>query len=388
MLDCGTCCCFPAKALLNCLTKLLHSGNSKVRALGFVLLERTVFMELGATEAHRSPSNREHFWCSVCNQSIEGSSPRSSTRSSVLKDGAEDAVAEVNRKADNVSTEDPLTDSFSSDRSESLSIQDGNCLDFYRDLLCSNIPKLCHTAATHLLKLAPRCNERVQLALLANVFFPSFIQAKEQYLAEKSEMSKFILLSCLSAFACLMSSDSLAASFLQLGGMKHILDMMELSPFLKLACSVLEIIITVDVQDWKGGALGPFELKSDGTRRNDLIHITSLKYLVESIENRSKELLDKSNGADNEGSGRENLRLLHNVGALWRCAMNLSLCNPRLREFFALQPFTAMGFRLLQAIFRRVVTFASLQGTVFTRPPSSFLTDTNVTFQSPKTKTP
>lgn len=393
MLDCGTCCCYPAKALLSCLIKILKTGNSKARALGFTLLEHTVFTELGAIETPCTKPLKEYFRCSVCNRSVESlsvqPSPMDDSQDDLLR--AEDMPGKDSSKLD---AEKMSSLSVSSGRSEGSETQQYNwsCLDFYRELLSSDDPKLCHTAASHLLKLSPRCSEKVQIALLSNVFYPSFIQAKKAYLAHQKDVSKFIVLSCLSAFSSLMSSLPLAETFLTLGGLQHLLDLMVLPPFLRVCCSVLEIVIVVDLLEAEKLSQNPkpkrnemkqaFSLPAVSIPSQRLSQMTSLVKLIECLEMHSNELLDKMENEEessddflntNSTSRRAHLKLLQHVIVFWQTVANLSLCSPLLRPYFASHSISSLGFVLLRATLLKLIYSSNWKRLTSNRDTESFL---------------
>ncbi|KAK3927653.1 Lysosomal-trafficking regulator [Frankliniella fusca] len=383
MLECGTCCCYPAKALLSCLTKILKTGNAKARALGFTLLESTVFTELGAIEISSVKPVKEYFRCSVCNRSMESLSGVPSLLDDSQDDSSlgrgEDLLGKDSYKSN---AEKCLSVSALSDRSESSEAKQCNwsCLDFYRDLLSSEDPKLCHTAASHLLKLSPRCNEKVQLALLSNVFYPSFIQAKKSYLSSKKDVFKFIILSCMSAFSCLMSSLTLAEKFLSLGGLQHILDLMCVPTFLRMCCSVLEIVIVVDILEIE--KMLPGEKIKDLPKHlhlEKLNQLTSLRKLIEYLEMYSNDLLDKMENEDVTLEGmlsanrRALLKLLQHVVVFWQTIASLALCSPQLRWFLATHSMSQLGFVLLKQTLKKVVMCSSWKQQTSNRDTKSFL---------------
>ncbi|XP_034250095.1 lysosomal-trafficking regulator isoform X2 [Thrips palmi] len=392
MLDCGTCCCYPAKSLLSCLIKILKTGNAKARALGFTLLEHTVFTELGATETPCAKPLKEYFRCSVCNRSVESLSAQPSP----LDDSQDDLLRAEDPPGKDLSKDSEKMSSLSvsSGRSESSESKQYNwsCLDFYRELLCSDDPKLCHTAASHLLKLSPRCSEKVQIALLSNVFYPSFVQAKRAYIAHQKDVSKFIVLSCLSAFSCLMSSLPLAETFLTLGGLEHLLDLMVMPPFLRVCCSVLEVVIVVDIleaeKSSQSSKLGRNEMKQAFPLPAMLLpsqrlsQMTSLAKLIECLEMHSNDLLDKmeneEEGLDdylntNSANRRAHLKLLHHVILFWQTVANLSLCSPQLRPFFACHSISSLGFVLLRATLLKLINSSNWKRLTSNRDTESFL---------------
>lgn len=389
MLESGTCCCYPAKSLLSCLTKILKTGNAKARTLGFTLLEHTVINELGAVENPCLKPAKEYFRCSVCNRSVESLSAQPSP--------TDDCPDEVNlaRFTDLQRRECLKTDSekfsslsVSSDRSENSDAKQSNwsCLDFYRELLCSDDPKLCHTAASHLLKLSPRCSEKVQIALLSNVFYPSFLQAKKTFLSSQKDVSKFIVLSCLSSFSCLMSSLPLAETFLSLGGLQHILDLIMLPPFLKMCCSVLETIVIVDILELEKSQNQKMK-KSEPTQpipvstAQKLSQLTSLVKLIECLELHSHDLLDKmvvndeimEEHSSGSSSKRAQMKLLQHVVVFWQTAANLALCSPLLRPFFSAHSMGGLGFVLLRSTVQILISSFNWKQLTSNRDTTSFL---------------
>lgn len=382
MLECGTCCCYPAKALLSCLTNILKKGNSKARTLGFTLLEHTIFTELGAIEASGTRPFQESFRCSVCNRSVESLAGQHS-----LLDESQDGT-NMNRPAKEFPRDSEKLSSLSvsSDRSEDSDVKQYNwgCLDFYRELLCySDDPKLCHTAAVHLLKLSPRCSEKVQAALLSNVFYPSFIQAKDAYLSDQKDVSKFMVLSCLTAFSCLMSSIPLAEAFLALGGLQHILDLMVIPPFLRMCCSVLEVIVIVDVLEVEKVSQAQSFMKSETKQpasSSELNKLTSLLKLIECLELHTNNLLDKMENLDIlediptiDSPKRAHMRLLQHVVVFWQTVANLALCSPQLRPYFASHSISNLGFILLRAVFKKIACGSSREQETSNRDTNSFL---------------
>ncbi|CAB0018547.1 unnamed protein product, partial [Nesidiocoris tenuis] len=50
MMTCGTCCCFPASSLISRILKVIQQSDTKVKNLGLLLLEKTIYREVGAID--------------------------------------------------------------------------------------------------------------------------------------------------------------------------------------------------------------------------------------------------------------------------------------------------------------------------------------------------
>jgi hypothetical protein len=284
---CGTCCCFPARSIIGPLTDLFKNGTSgKVRALGCALLERTIYLELGAISNQESAVS-----CVFCNGHITSKS----VLSPLAECSAEELLYEtVSYKRSGIgspnSKSSPVTDLEKIDIGiDSSSKSSWECLELYRELVQSPDYKLSHTIASHLLKIAPRCTPSVKHRLLFKVFYPTFIAAKTCWFQSSSSLdnilnAKFNILSCLSAFSSILSTNvTFAEEFVvQYKGLDHILELISLPSFSKLCCSVLEVTSVVEI--WK------LQYES-GDTEGDMGKLPSLHMLQEAVQSATTRVL-------------------------------------------------------------------------------------------------
>jgi len=413
MTSCGTCCCFPARSIVSPLIDLFKNGSSgKVRALGFTLLERSIYLELGAISNQESPVS-----CIFCNGNIALKSVLSPTAEYSAEEFLYETVA---RKKNNHQSSDgrgsPRTDLEKVDSEVgTLSKSSWECLELYRELVQSPDAKLSHTITSHLLKVAPRCTPSVKYCLLFKVFYPTFIAAKTCWFEssvsnDNISNAKFNLLSCLSAFSSILSGNvTFAEDFvMKYNGLNHIMELISLPSFSKLCCSILEITATVEI--WK------LEYES-GNIEGDVGKLPSLRLLQEAVESATNRILAvlgfsspvkfpqgtemepnchdaEENIVDTEETDdinevhavneeneilHENLsheiedecnicntaerqnkesyvQLLATVCVFWQTCANLVLCSPQYRQHLSKNQLAHNGLKLLQILLDRVTS--------------------------------
>jgi len=284
---CGTCCCFPARSIISPLTDLFKNGASgKIRALGCALLERTIYLELGAISNQESAVS-----CVFCNGHITSKS----VLSAMPECSAEELLYETVscQKSDNGSPNSKSSEVTSLEKvdigTDTVSKSSWECLELYRELVQSPDNKLSHTITSHLLKVAPRCTPSVKHLLLFKVFYPTFIAAKTCWFESSSSCDnilngKFNILSCLSAFSSILSTNvSFVEEFVvKYRGLDHILELISLPTFSKLCCSVLEVTSVVEI--WK-------HLYESGDTEGDLGKLPSLHMLQEAVKSATTRVL-------------------------------------------------------------------------------------------------
>nr|CAD7400993.1 unnamed protein product [Timema cristinae] len=281
MTMCGTCCCFPMQNLISTLVNVLKRSGSKCRVLTFNLLERTIYSELGA---FITPRNK--LSCVICGKN-------SSANAAVVKylESSEYSVSDsLYEKAMKRNSND-RTSKTSSERlvefGGSRSIW--SCMELYKELVQSSNLKLCHAVVSHLLKVfSPRCTPPVKWEIIFNVFYPTFLSVKCEYLSTKSDLSKFTVLSCLSLFTSALGTVSFAEHFISLGGLRHISQLILLPPFSKLCCCILEITSVIEISklDHESGC----ETVSDSSMK--VGSLPSVFMLHQAMKLSSRKLLD------------------------------------------------------------------------------------------------
>ncbi|XP_069691772.1 lysosomal-trafficking regulator isoform X2 [Periplaneta americana] len=357
---CGTCCCFPARSVIGPLIDLFKNGsNGKVRALGFALLERTIYSELGAISQHESTVS-----CVFCSGNFAPKSVLTSEYS------AEESLFEnVWKKTERRLSE---TDMEKTDEAETPARSSWECLELYRDLVQSPDTKLSHTTTSHLLKVAPRCTPAIKHRLLFKVFYPTFITAKTCWFnpsssSEEMSNAKFNILSCLSAFSSILSGNVMFVEefVTQYEGLNHILELISLPAFSKLCCSILEVTAIVEI--WK------LEYEN-GDVDDDVGKLPSLCMLqgaVQSATTRVLSLLGVAISEDDEleqtvcdeedeettvHDSESHMQLLATVCVFWRTCANLVLYSPQYRKHLAQNPLARDGLKLLQVLLDRVTS--------------------------------
>jgi hypothetical protein len=412
---CGTCCCFPTRSIIGPLIDLFKNGSSgKVRALGFILLERTIYLELGAISKQESTVS-----CVFCSGNIMSKSLQSTTSENSANESLYDTVARSNN--DHCSPDRKSSSSADIKKTdtelETVSKSSWECLELYRDLVQSSDTKLSHAITSHLLKLAPRCTPPVKHRLLFNIFYPVFIASKKCWLESSGSNdnlsnAKFNILSCLSAFSCILSGNvTFAEEFvMRYNGLSHILELISLPSFSKLCCSILEVTSIVEI--WK------LECES-GDTESDVGKLPSLCMLQEAVQSATSRILlalvgsdmpvrvpqetrselncpeavesmldihktaeqneiiavneeDKNNELDNPSNeiedecnmcntldkqnGESYMHLLATVCVFWRTCANLVLCSPQYRQHLSQNPLAYDGYKLLQILLDRVTS--------------------------------
>jgi hypothetical protein len=372
-----------------------------------------MYLELGAISNQESAVS-----CVFCN----GHTTSKSVPSPMAEYSAEQLLYETLscQKSDNGSPNSqssPVTDLGKVDIGiDSPSKNSWECLELYRELVQSPDNKLSHTITSHLLKVAPRCTPSVKRLLLFKVFYPTFIAAKTCWFGSSSSLdiilnAKLNILSCLSAFSSILSTDvAFAEEFVvQYRGLDHILELISLPSFSKLCCSVLEVTSVVEI--WK--------LKHEnGDTEADVGKLPSLRMLHEAVQSATTRVLSYlginapvkvPEGATTEPScheavenvlgvektdevsatlavnGQDNkillddltqeikvkcnmciaidrlnkesyVQLLAAVCVFWRTCANLVLYSPQYREHLSQNPLAHDGLTLLQVLLDRVTS--------------------------------
>lgn len=412
---CGTCCCFPTRSIISPLIDLFKNGSSgKVRALGFVLLERTIYLELGIISKQESTVS-----CVFCSGNIISKS----VQSPMSEHSAEELLYETvaRNKSGHHSPDGKSSSSTDLKKADSdietVSKSSWECLELFRELVQSSDTKLSHAITSHLLKVAPRCTPPVKHRLLFNVFYPVFIAAKTCWFESSSSSdnvsnAKFNILSCLSAFSCIVSGNVVFAEefVVKYNGLSHILELISLPSFSKLCCSILEVTSIVEI--WKlecesGDTVGdvgklpslcmlqeavqsatsrillalvrndtpvtfPQETNSehncceaaenmlDANKTDELNEIMSVNEEDKKMEfdNLSCEIGDECNMCNtvDKQNGKSYVQLLATVCVFWRTCANLVLCSPQYRRHLSQNPLAYDGFKLLQILLDRVTS--------------------------------
>ena len=283
---CGTCCCFPARSIISPLIELFKTGNNgKIRSLGFGLLERTIYLELGAI------SNQDTtVTCVFCRKMFALKSVFFPGTESLSEDGIFEIPASRKSEQLSVISSSPGVDIEKVDNDVELSGRSvWECLELYRELVESTDNKLSHSVTSHLLKVAPRCTSSVKHRLMFRVFYPVFISSKINFLDcvasnKDASSAKFNLLSCLSAFSSILSgSVTFAKEFVsQYNGLNHIIDLISLPSFSKICCSILEVTAIVEI--WK------LEYENESSN-SEVGHLPSLSVLEQSVKSTTSKIL-------------------------------------------------------------------------------------------------
>ncbi|KAF6210395.1 hypothetical protein GE061_013499 [Apolygus lucorum] len=287
MMNCGTCCCFPASSLISRILKVIQQSDTKVKNLGLVLLEKTIYREVGAMD-HES-------MCQVC-----------------VNVGEKDKT---------------FTD---------LTKHRWACLEAFQDMLLSPNQRVAYTIGSHLMRVTPRCGIQVQREMFFGVFFPVFLTSKKKYEKNKLEKDKWTLNMCLAAFTHLLGRTRFADEFLERDGMKHVFDLIGDKSLTPNCCLVIEIIVIVRIWKLEGVKhLGEVALDEE---------IEELKVLQNCVVSYSTEflsLLKKLSTKKNEDkvlfsseAEWENYnKSLEKLGQFWKSWMNLCLYCPQIRTY-------------------------------------------------------
>ncbi|XP_039285549.1 lysosomal-trafficking regulator [Nilaparvata lugens] len=263
MMSCGGCCCFPSSIIVTKLLQLFRNCDAKVRCVAFMFLEKTLYRQMGALRPVEQFLSREGAeCCQVCPEKLIS-----------LVDSHEAAA-----------------DSISGRKS---------CLDTFCDLLLSTDTHLSHAVSSHLLRVVPRCRPEIQKEMLFDIFYPVFLSAKTTYTSERSESSKFLLLTCLSAFTNLLVTVKFMEQFLSMSGLNHIEDLLYEPDFIKPCCAVIEIAILVQVVSWDVSGL-----ESEVLRDNE-ISMSNLDILLKYVNNSTQLLLQNVLKLEYESTDKE-----------------------------------------------------------------------------------
>ncbi|KAK9508246.1 hypothetical protein O3M35_007946 [Rhynocoris fuscipes] len=284
MMQCGTCCCFPAATLVTRILRVLQQADTRLRNLGLALLEKTIYREVGAIDLDTM--------CNVC-----------------------------------VSANDK-DKSFSD-----LTKHRWACLEAFQDMLLSPNPKVSHAVGSHLMRVTPRCSIQVQREMFFGVFYPVFMITKKKYLTGKTERDKQAIILCLSAFTNLLGRIRFAEEFLQREGLRDVVELINDRNFTNLCCLILEVIIVLRI--WK------LEQRQQSYDSID-DKILELKLLVNNILESSAEFLATlKKFSDEKGEiifHRDTdwdiyMKCLERLGLFWRSWANLCIYSPQIRAY-------------------------------------------------------
>lgn len=186
----GICCCFPPNILISNIVSFLKKHDPSTYAPAVVLLERTLFKELGAYPVTNA--------CCICDDK-------------------------------------PANYSW-------------DFLEMYVDLLSPNDPKLCYIVIAHLLKVTPSSKFHVREQFLLKVFYPTFLRAKACYLTDRNNSTaKFLLQSCMSIISCLIVNVQMCEKFMEMNGLEEILVLLPDGVFTKNIYALLEVTVTTEI---------------------------------------------------------------------------------------------------------------------------------------------
>ncbi|KAJ8895641.1 hypothetical protein PR048_000977 [Dryococelus australis] len=364
MAMCGTCCCVPVGIVMSTLVDLCRSSSRKSRTLVFTLLEQTIYPELGAFSVQDTKLS-----CIICSKNTD-----CNVTTMRYLESAEYTVGESLYETSLRLPVDSMLMPVASCNDSSRSLW--KCVAIFKELLMSPDLKLCYAITMHLLKVAPRCTVSFKKELIFGVFYPVFLSAKNDYLATKSHISKFTILSCLSMFSSLLSSILFAEHFIGKGGLGHILDLICLPPFSKLCCYVLEIMAIIEIArlecDWKNQGN-----VADVGKADDLKLLPSLSMLQRALQASCRKVLavlDKDDGeAGPKGvdvtrdtvstsEGGDYLDLLGNVSVFWRSCANLAVYSPLYRQHLLDEHVVEESYHILLLVLRRIISGKLIAG--------------------------
>lgn len=242
----GTCCCFSPKILLSSIVTFLKKRDHSTYSPAVVLLERTLFKELGAYPVINN--------CETCN------------------------------RPPNYSWE---------------------FLEMYKELLTPDDSKLSYVVIAHLLKVTPTSKFQVRQELLVRVFYPTFLKAKTYYNDDKECVAaKFLILSCLSLMSNLIGNMQMWEKFIEMDGLKEVLVLLPDVTFTRSVYILLEVAVIMEI--WNSNCHEPDTLgeteeialkslfKFLENETTDLLNI-----LVEMEKKQLKESPEKSWGNEN-----------------------------------------------------------------------------------------
>ncbi|XP_073990723.1 lysosomal-trafficking regulator mauve isoform X4 [Rhodnius prolixus] len=283
MMQCGTCCCFPASLLVSKVLRVIQLTDTRVRNLGLSLLEKTIYREIGAIGLAT--------FCKIC----------------VSGDEKQRTCGDLTRYR-------------------------WTCLEAFQDMLLSPNSKVSQAVGSHLIRVAPRCSLQVQREMFFGVFYPVFITAKKKYLSGGTERDKQVIILCLSAFTNLLGRIRFAEEFLQRDGLQHILELIKDRHFTNLCCLILEVIVVLRV--WK--------LEQKGVPQCLDENVVELKFLVDNIMDNSTEFLTtlKKFGCEKGEVVFHRIsdwdvyfKCLERLGLFWRSWANLCIYSPQIRAY-------------------------------------------------------
>ncbi|RZF39328.1 hypothetical protein LSTR_LSTR000849 [Laodelphax striatellus] len=374
MMSCGGCCCFPSSIIVTKLLDLIRKSDAKIRCVAFMFLEKTLYRQMGALRPVEQFLSREGAdvsskCCQVCPEKVIS-----------LVDSHEAAAESIlGRKS---------------------------CLDTFCDLLLSTDSDLSHSVSSHLLRVVPRCRPEIQKEMLFDIFYPVFLSAKTTYTTERSESSKFLLLTCLSAFTNLLVTVKFMEQFLSMSGLNHIEDLLYEPDFIKPCCAVIEIAILVQVVSWDVSGL-----ESEVLRDNE-ISMSNLDILLKYVNNSTELLLqnvlklecessDRESSSESESGASHAIRrfldkffpdsctsptnsfsminhtleatttddwgrfrcLLEQCMVLWRTCTNICIYSPQMRKYFSRHPISQQSFDLLCMTLDQIGLHTNVGGT-------------------------
>lgn len=185
----GTCCCFPPRTLLSAVVRFLKSrSGSAYPGLSLVLLERTLFKQLGGFP--------EKDACAVCSRRC------------------------VN----------------------------WDFVELYCQLFGQENPRLCQAAIAHLLKVLPLAKFNLRKCFLEKIFYPTFLTARDKFLAnEANAVAKFLAQASLSAMAALVSNSQIYEEFLVMDGLRNVTGVVAHRAFTKHVYALLEAAAGMDI---------------------------------------------------------------------------------------------------------------------------------------------
>lgn len=275
MANCGVCCCMPIKEPIKALVKLVKEGNSKTRVLGFTLLEKTIYPQLGAYDIVGFRS-----FCDHCG-------PKHNAEATWEK------------------------------------------LEIFRDIVLGGETRPGNSIICHLIRIAPVLRMPAREVLLFKIFFPVFVQSKMEYFHTKTEHLEFIILSSLAVFASILN-ESFVQHFISLNGTGHVLELIDLPNFSKHCCSVLEKEITCELSICsKSSEVSSLELLQMHTdMATDSFYtscgVKSIRRQAMGIKRGRKPYVTKNM-----------TELLQYVTIFWRSYACLALTNSALRDHFS-----------------------------------------------------
>ena len=270
----STCCCFPPKLLLASIISYLKKGHYQAYGLAVVLIEKTIFKELGGY-----PRNEEA--CNFCNAS---------------------------------------------------STHPWDFLEIYCEILNPENTKLCHIAMRHLLKVTPHATFAVKQELLLRVFYPTFLKAKASYKVNKADLSilKFLIQSCLSAITNLIVDASRFQNFIELDGLNKVLDLLPNQVFVKSVYALLEICVIMEINctndDVDNNEAGKASTRPAANALFDFLD-KETNSLLGALKKSSE---DEEGAPTNEENAKQRL-LFHQASGVWRAVAGVMLCSPKFR---------------------------------------------------------